>query len=57
MASFETQRRDESARCLITAKRRAVTDRLAAAQQRARHSAHRRNMAVAREARGLAERH
>jgi hypothetical protein len=57
MASFETQRRDKSARCLITAKRRAVTDRLAAVQQRARHSAHRRNMAVAREASGLAERH
>jgi hypothetical protein len=48
MASFETQRRDQSARQLMVATRRVVEDRLAAAQQRARHSAHHRNMPATR---------
>jgi hypothetical protein len=50
MASYEMQRRDESAWHLMTAERRAVV------QQRARHSAHRRNMVAAREASEAAER-
>jgi hypothetical protein len=50
MALFETQRRDQLARQLMAAERRAATDRLAAAQQRARDSAHRGNMAATREA-------
>jgi cytochrome c5 len=55
MASFETQRRDESARRLMTAERRTAADRLAVTHQRVCHSAHRRNMAAAREAREAAE--
>jgi hypothetical protein len=47
MASFETQHCDQSARQLMVAERRASMDRLAAAQQRARHSAHHCNMAAA----------
>jgi hypothetical protein len=42
----------------MTAERRAVAvDRLAVAQQRARHLAHHRNMIAAREVRRAAERH
>jgi hypothetical protein len=48
MASFETQRRDESTYRLMAAERRAAVDELAASQQRARHSAHHRIMAAAR---------
>jgi hypothetical protein len=51
MASFKTQHGDQSARRLMVAERRAAADRVVAAQQRVRHSAHRRNMATAREAR------
>jgi hypothetical protein len=43
MASFETQRRDESARHFVVAERRAP-----AAQAAARQSAHRRNVAAVR---------
>jgi hypothetical protein len=38
IASFEMQRRDESARCLMAAERRAAADDLAAAHQSARQS-------------------
>jgi hypothetical protein len=38
MASFEMQHRDQSARQLMVAERRVAADRLAAVQQRARHS-------------------
>jgi hypothetical protein len=55
MASLETQRRDESARRLMTTERRTAADRLAATHQRACHSAQHRNMAAAREAREAAE--
>jgi hypothetical protein len=54
MASFEMQRRDQSAWRLMVTERRAAADRLAETQQRARHSAHLRNMAAAREARATA---
>jgi hypothetical protein len=50
MASFETQRRDQSAWQHMAVERRAATDRLAAASQRARQLTHRANMAAAREA-------
>jgi hypothetical protein len=56
MASFEMQRRDESARHLMVAERKATVDELAASQQRARHSARRRNMVAAREVRETVER-
>jgi hypothetical protein len=42
---------------MMAERRAAAVDRLAAAQQRARHLAHRRNMTAAREARRVAERH
>jgi hypothetical protein len=51
MASFETQHGDQSARRLMVAERRAAVDRVVAAQQTVHHSAHRRNMAAAREVR------
>jgi hypothetical protein len=46
MASFETQRRNESARRLMAAERRAAADDLAAAHQSARQSAYLRNLAA-----------
>jgi hypothetical protein len=46
MASFETQRRNESARRLMAAERRAAADDLAAAHQSARQSAYLQNLAA-----------
>jgi hypothetical protein len=54
MASFETQRRDESARRLMAAERRAVADDLAAAHQSSRRSAYLWNLAVADKLRAVA---
>jgi hypothetical protein len=54
MASFKTQRRDESARRLMAAERRAVADKLAVSQQRARQSAYLCNMAASVESRAAA---
>jgi hypothetical protein len=51
MASFETQRRDESARCLMAAERRAAVDDLAAAHRSSRRSAHIWNLAATDELR------
>jgi hypothetical protein len=56
MASFETHQGDESGRRLMAVERRATVSDMAASQHRARHLAHRRNIAAAREARGAAER-
>jgi hypothetical protein len=49
MALFETKRCDESVRWFMVTERRAPAARLAAAEQAARQSAHRCNMAAARE--------
>jgi hypothetical protein len=54
MASFETQRRDESARRLMTAERRAAADDWTAAHQSARQSAYLRNLAAVDELRAVA---
>jgi hypothetical protein len=54
MASFETHRRDESARRLMAAERRAAADDLAAVHRNSRCSAHIRNLAATDELRALA---
>jgi hypothetical protein len=54
MASFETQRRDESARRLMAVGRRAAADDLAAAHRSSRHLAYIRNLAATDELRVLA---
>jgi hypothetical protein len=51
LASFETKRRDKTARKFIHTERREATVRVAATtQEGARHEVHRQNMAVARAA-------
>jgi hypothetical protein len=54
MASFEMQRRDESARRLMAAERRAAVDDLAVAHRSSRRSAHIRNLVATDELRALA---
>jgi hypothetical protein len=54
IASFETQRRDEAARRLMAAERRAATDELATSHQSARQSAYHCNLAVVDKARATA---
>jgi hypothetical protein len=54
MALFETQHRDEAARCLMAAERRAAADDLAAAHQSTRQSAYLRNLVAADELRAVA---
>jgi hypothetical protein len=54
MVSFETQRRDEAARRLMAAERRATADELVALHQSARQSAYLPNLAVVDEARAAA---
>jgi hypothetical protein len=54
MASFETQRRDEAARRLMAAERRAAMDDLVAAHQSARQSTYLRNLAAADKPRAVA---
>jgi hypothetical protein len=54
MASFEMQRRDESAWRLMAAERRAAADDLTAANQSARQSAYLWNLAAADELRAVA---
>jgi hypothetical protein len=56
MASFETQRRDDVARCLMATERRAAADDLAAAHQSARQSPYLRNLAAVDEARAAGAR-
>jgi hypothetical protein len=55
MASFKTQRRDESARCLMAAERRAAGDDLAAAHRSSRRSVHIWNLAATDKLMALAE--
>jgi hypothetical protein len=54
MVSFETQRRNKSARRLMVAERRAAADYLATARQSSRRSAYLRNLVAADELRALA---
>jgi hypothetical protein len=54
MASFETQHRDEAARCLMAVERRVAADDLAAAHQSTRQSAYLCNLAVADDLRAVA---
>jgi hypothetical protein len=54
MASFETQRRDEAARRLMVAERKAAADDLEAAHQSACQSAYLHNLAAADELRAVA---
>jgi hypothetical protein len=54
MASFEAQRRDKDARCLMAAERRAAADDLAVAHQSARQSAYLHNLAAVDEVRASA---
>jgi hypothetical protein len=54
MASFETQHRDESARRLMAAERRAAADDLAVAHRSSRRSAYIRNLAATDELRAVA---
>jgi hypothetical protein len=51
MASFETQHRDEAARCLLAAERRAAVDELAASHQNTRLSPYLRKLVAVHEAR------
>jgi hypothetical protein len=56
MASFETQRRNESAQHLMAGERKAAADELAVSHQSARQSARRRNLAAVDEARAAENR-
>jgi hypothetical protein len=54
MVSFEMQRRDKSARCLMEAKRRVAADDLVVAHRSSRRSAYIRNLATTDELKALA---